>query len=380
MKWSLPLPLLGLCAGLAMQTPAFAAEAPTAPAKPAARPTPPTRPFDAPGSPEFTRLDGARVPLDTNGNFLVGPDYAAAPETKVDAKVPKGKWTQFNLASKDCKRFNPGIARDAFGTVDPANPKTLIVATRPIDYQRCISVYVPAQYVPGSAAPFIVCHDGPGMGNPDTRLSTILDNLISQKRIPASLAILVAHGGGDAQGHERGKEYDTLSGLYAEFIEEEVLPLVEKNAAVKLTKDPEGRASMGCSSGGAAALTMAWSHPELYHRVLTTSGTFVNQQWPFNPETPDGAWNYHDKLIPGSERKPLRIWMAVGDRDLLNPNVMRDGKHDWVEANHRMAAVLKAKGYPYQYLYCQNSGHGLGNANAQILPQALEWLWQGYPR
>ena len=45
-----------------------------------------------------------------------------------------------------------------------------------------------------------------------------------------------------------------------------------------------------------------------------------------------------------------------------------------------MAAVLKAKGYPYQYLYCQNSGHGLGNANAQILPQALEWLWQGYPR
>jgi iron(III)-enterobactin esterase len=72
--------------------------------------------------------------------------------------------------------------------------------------------------------------------------------------------------------------------------------------------------------------------------------------------------------------------MAVGDRDLLNPNAMRDGKHDWVEANHRMAAVLKAKGYPYQYIYCQNAGHSISNARSQILPQALEWLWQGYPR
>jgi len=43
-----------------------------------------------------------------------------------------------------------------------------------------------------------------------------------------------------------------------------------------------------------------------------------------------------------------------------------------------MAKVLKEKGYHYQYLFCQNSGHGVGNARAQILPGALEWLWQGY--
>ena len=95
---------------------------------------------------------------------------------------------------------------------------------------------------------------------------------------------------------------------YAEFIEHEVLPLVEKNYGVKLTKDPEGRATMGNSSGGSAALIMAWYHPEWYHRVLTFSGTFVNQQWPFNPETPDGAWGFHNKLIPESPKQPLRIW------------------------------------------------------------------------
>lgn len=346
------------------------------------RPQPPTRPFDAPGAPKFTRLDGKpglNPPVDVDGDFLVGPEYVAAPETKVVEGVPQGKVQQFSIDSKDCKRFNPGIAREVFGTVDPNNPKTLIVETHPVDYKRTITVYIPAQYVPGSAAPFLVTHDGPGMGKPDANLPRILDNLIAQHRIPAIIAVMIQNGGGDAQGHERGKEYDNMSGLFAEFIEEEVLPLVEKNYGVKLTKDPEGRATMGNSSGGSAALIMAWYHPEWYHRVLTFSGTFVNQQWPFDPATPGGAWDFHGKLIPGSAPKPLRIWMAVGDRDLLNPNVMRDGMHDWVEANNRMAKVLKAKGYHYQYLYCLNAGHGVGNAKPQILPQALEWLWKGYP-
>ena len=385
MKTILTVLLLGLAASLAPLNPVISADAP-APAspvsKPPARPQPPTRPWDAPGAPKFTRLDGKpglNPPVDAEGDFVVGPEYVAAPETKVVAGVPQGKVQQFSMDSKDCKLFNPGIARDVFGTVDPGNPKTLIVATHPIDYKRTVTVYIPAQYVAGTAAPFIVTHDGPGMGKPDMNLAHILDNLIAQHRVPAMIAIMISSGGGDAQGHERGREYDTMSGLYAEFIEHEVLPLVEKNYSVKLTKDPEGRATMGNSSGGSAALIMAWYHPELYHRVLTFSGTFVNQQWPFDPETPDGAWGFHAKLIPESAPKPIRLWMAVGDRDLLNPNVMRDGMHDWVEANNRMASVLKAKGYHYQYLYCLNAGHGVGNARAQIMPHALEWLWKGYP-
>jgi enterochelin esterase family protein len=80
-----------------------------------------------------------------------------------------------------------------------------------------------------------------------------------------------------------------MSGLYAEFVEKEVLPLAESKAGVKLTKDPDGRATMGGSSGGSCALIMAWYHPEWYHRVLTYSGTYVNQQWPSNPATPGTA-------------------------------------------------------------------------------------------
>ena len=185
--------------------------------------------------------------------------------------------------------------------------------THEIDYVRQITVYVPAQYRPGTEAPFIVCHDGP-KGKPNLTVPRILDNLIARKRVPVQIAIMVANGGGDAQGHQRGKEYDTMSGLFAEYIETEVLPLVEKNCRVQLTKDPDGRAVMGNSSGGSAALIMAWYRTDLYHRVLTTSGTFVNQQWPFDPKTPGGAWDFHKTLIPNSPKNRFVFFLpwAIG--------------------------------------------------------------------
>jgi enterochelin esterase family protein len=123
---------------------------------------------------------------------------------------------------------------------------------------------------------------------------------------------------------------------------------------------------------------MAWYHPELYHRVLTYSGTYVNQQWPYDPKTPQGAWGFHDHLIPESPRKPIRLWMEVGDKDLYNPNIMRDNMHDWVEANERMAKVLAAKGYHYQFVFAENAGHTDRTVKAQTLPEALEYVWLGY--
>jgi enterochelin esterase-like enzyme len=191
------------------------------------------------------------------------------------------------------------------------------------------------------------------------------------------VVVLIQNGGGDAQGSQRGLEYDTLSGRFGEFIEAEVLPRVEANYQLRLARNPDQRAVMGCSSGAAAAWTMAWFHPEWYHRVVSYSGTFVNQQWPFNAANPGGAWDYHESIIARAPRKPIRIWMQVGDRDLYNPNVMRDDMHDWVVANHRMAAVLKAKEYPYQYVYARDSGHCDRKVREQTLPQALEWVWRG---
>lgn len=359
------------------QTPAAPPPPPPAQAAPAPpRPAPPTRDPHTPGYVEARELpDGSLPSPKVDGNFIIGPTHVPAPETLVQEGVPQGTVCDLTMSSTDSKIY-PGIARDpgTFGTPDPSDPAKLVVTTsHPAPYTRKVAVYVPKQYVAGTAAPFIVGADGP-----DSLLFPTLDNLIAQKRVPVMVAISIGNGSGDAQGSQRGLEYDTMSGRYAEFIETEVLPLVEQQCNVKLTKDPDGRATMGGSSGGSAALIMAWYHPELYHRVLTYSGTYVNQQWPPNPETPHGAWEFHEHLIANSPVKPIRLWMHVGDRDLFNPNSMRDNMHDWVVANENMAKVLAAKGYHYQFLFVRNAGHTERIVKQQTLPEALEWLWQGY--
>jgi iron(III)-enterobactin esterase len=365
----LRLASIALSIGLAV---AFTAAQTPSTTKSPVRPTPPTRDPHTPGYVAAREMpDATNPPANVDGNFIIGPTYQHASASE----VPKGTVSEFTMDSVESKVF-PGIAREpnTFGTPDPADPAKLSVTTsHPAPYTRRVTVYIPSQYVAGSNAPFIVGADGP-----DPILFSTLDVLIAQHRVPPMIAISIGNGGGDAQGSERGLEYDTMSGSYAEFVESEVLPQVEKRYHVKLTKDPEGRATMGGSSGGSCALIMAWYHPELYHRVLTYSGTYVNQQWPYNAQTPHGAWEFHEHLIPDSPKKPLRIWMEVGDRDLLNPNAMRDNMHDWVMANEDMARVLAAKGYHYQFVFARNAGHVDRAVKEQTLSEALEYLWQDY--
>jgi iron(III)-enterobactin esterase len=336
------------------------------------RPVTPTRDPGTAGYVKAKELPDGTIPgPNEDGNFVIGPTHNAAPEMAANEKVPKGDVLEFTMESKDSKIY-PGIAREpkTFPVADSANPNQVIVNSYPAPYTRRVAVYVPKQYVAGTEAPFLVGADGP-----DPSLFAALDNLIAGGRVPVMIAISIGNGGGDAQGSERGLEYDTMSGVYAEFVEKEVLPVVEKKYNVRLTRDPDGRATMGCSSGGAAAMAMAWYHPDLYHRVLSYSGTFVYQQWPYNPESPHGAWEFHETLIPNSPKKPLRIWMDVSDRDLL---ITRDNYHDWVVANEHMAMALAAKGYPYQFVFAKNADHCDRAVKAQTLPLALEYIWQGY--
>jgi Putative esterase len=378
--------------------------------------SPPTRDPNNPNYPKATELsDGTLPPIKAEGNFIIGPTHSPAPEVSAQDGTPSGKVYSFTMSSKDSTVFNPGLIRDDpdnclnsavfTGQLAPGDKSNLLVPTAHAGaWTRAVDVYVPPGYVAGAEAPFIVLGD---RGYPNEKqFFTVLDNLIQKRRIPPIVAISIAAGGQDAQGSERGFEYDAVKGAYAEFVENEVLPLAEKNANIKLTKDPEGRATMGISSSGVAAFTMAWFHPELYHRVLAYSPTVVNQQWPHNPALPGGAWEYHSAwagpavadlsvdgahvaksdthfgspLIPNSPTKPIRIWFETGDHDLFYPvTPVADGMHDWTLADERFAKVLADKGYHYQFLFARNAEHVDKPTVAQTLPAALEWLWQGYP-
>ena len=236
-----------------------------------------------------------------NGNFVVGPDYTIDPDL-TDKGNPKGKSFEFTMRLADSKIF-PGD--DA--TLDPK---------KDVRKERKIFVYVPAAYQDGTKAPILVTHDGPSRMD---LVRNALDNLTISKdpnrKLPAFIVIAVENGGNDGKGSERGLEYDTMSDRLARFINDEVLPAVLNNAEIKaaypniaFTDDPWGRAVMGCSSGGAAALTMGWFRPDLFRRLITYSGTFVDQQdddAPEEAEYPLGAWEYHSgmKLIENSEKE-----------------------------------------------------------------------------
>ena len=351
-------------------------------------------------------------PTDAIGNFIIGPPHPPARETKARDDIPKGRIETFTMSSADSVIYKPGIARAETGfnasvaaaMTAPDDPSNLLVTTsRAATWTRSVSVYLPAGYERKTIAPFMIVGDGEYRGG--GLLVPTLDALIAKGKIPPIVVIFIGSGGQDAQGSQRGREFDTVSGTYAQWIESEVLPAVEHNVPVRLTRDADGRVAMGGSSAGVAAFTMAWFRPDLYRRVLAYSPTFVNQQWPHDPALPGGAWQYHSPwagpalpvlaakgfaspkpssagagapLIPASPRKPIRIWFEVGDQDLFYPVPMADGMHDWVLASENMAAALAAKGYRYQFVLARNAKHVDLPTMAQTLPSALIWVWSGY--
>ncbi|MBC8355977.1 MAG: enterobactin esterase [Planctomycetes bacterium] len=310
-----------------------------------------------------------------NGDFTIGPEYKIDPDL-TDLGNPKGKYFEFSMRLADSKIFRGDDA-----TLD---------ARKEVRKERKIFVYVPAAYKDGMKAPILVTHDGPSRLN---LVRNALDNLTvstdPDRKLPAFIAIAVQNGGNDSYGSQRGLEYDTMSDRLARFINNEVLPAVLNNVEIKaaypniaFTENPWGKATMGCSSGGAAALSMGWFRPDLFRRLITYSGTFVDQQDDDAAEEatyPLGAWEYHSsmKLIESTEKKPLRIFTHVSEND----NRAKDPEstyHNWVMANKRTAAALQAKGYDYRFVYSRATRHCDRKVFEQTLADTLVWTWRGY--
>ena len=316
------------------------------------------------------------VGVEGDGIFTIGPEYKTDPDL-TDLGNPKGKQFEFTMRLADSKIFR-------------GDDKTLEPEKKEVRTERKISVYIPAEYKDGTEAPILIIHDGPGQMN---QIRNALDNLTISKdpnrKLPAFIAIAVQNGGNDGKNSERGLEYDTMSDRLARFINDEVLPAVLSNAEIKaaypklaITRNPWGRAVMGCSSGGAAALTMGWFRPDLFRQIIAYSGTFVDQQDDDAPEEgkfPLGAWEYHSsmKLIETSEKKPLRIFTHVSEND-LRPTDPEETHHNWVMAGQRTADALKAKSYHHRFLFSRATKHCDRRVYEQTLADTLIWLWRGY--
>ncbi|MBI3850644.1 MAG: esterase family protein [Verrucomicrobia bacterium] len=266
-------------------------------------------------------------------------DYKLGPESMPQEGVPQGEVTKHKWESK----IFEGTVRDYW-------------------------VYVPKQYDAAKPACVMVFQDGGGYvsTNGQYRVPTVFDNLIAKKEMPVTIGIFINPGevpaaeAGQKPRSNRSFEYDSLSDQYARFLLEEILPEVGKK--YNLTKDPEGRAICGISSGGICAWTVAWERPEAFRKVLSHVGSFTNIR----------GGHVYPALIRKTEKKPIRVFLQDGSGDL-------DNLHgNWPLANQEMAAALKFAKYDYKFEF-GDGGHN-GKHGGAILPESLKWLWQDYAK
>ncbi len=229
-------------------------------------------------------------------------------------------------------------------------------------------VYVPAQYDGKAPACVMVFQDGHAYVSETGRFRApvVMDNLIHQGEMPVTIGIFINPGHAGETPPEkpwdasnRSFEYNTLGDQYARFLAEEILPEVGKQ--YRLTDDPERRAIGGISSGAICAFTVAWERPDLFRKVLSHVGSFVNLR----------GGHVYPSLIRKSEPRPLRVFLQAGSNDL-------DNEHgNWWLANQQMAAALKFRGYDYRFVGGEG-GHNDHHGGA-ILPDSLRWLWRETP-
>ncbi|TWT58562.1 Gluconolactonase precursor [Thalassoglobus neptunius] len=225
-------------------------------------------------------------------------------------------------------------------------------------------IYVPQQYDPSQEACVFVVQDGLNRAK-GWHLLPVLDNLIHKKEIPVQIGIFISPGGVPAANDQsqprfnRSFEYDGLGDRYARFLVEEILPEVGKDYS--LSDDPNDRAIAGASSGGICAFTVAWERPDQFRRVLSTIGTFVGLR----------GGDAYPVMIRKHEPKPIRVFLQDGSTDLN----LYGG--EWFVANQAMLSALKFAGYEVNHAW-GDGGHNSKHA-ASIMPEALKWLWEGYP-
>ncbi len=268
-------------------------------------------------------------------------EYPPHPDSVVQPGVPQGELLKFDFTAS---KIFPGTVHE-------------------------VTVYVPRQYDPAKPACVHVNQDGVQNNAP-----VVFDNLIARGDLPVLIGVFVRPGVVPAADpataldrFNRSFEYDGLGDAYARFLLEELLPFVETKQtadgrALHLSHSGNDRSIGGSSSGAIAAFTAAWERPDAFTRVYSSIGTYVDLR---------GGARY-PALIRKTEPRPLRIFLQDGSSDL---NIYGG---DWWMANQTMERALTYSHYEVNHVWGEG-GHN-GKQSAAVFPDAIRWLWQGWPQ
>jgi enterochelin esterase-like enzyme len=297
----------------------------------------------------------AAIPLVALAQAPAEPDtniyYEFSPDSVVKEGVPKGQ------------------IKGPFMLPSQAYPGT----------QHTYWVYVPAQYDPAQPASLMIYNDGQAFMamEGDIRAQVVMDNLIYRREIPVMIGVFINPGRRPDQPEpnlsnwgdrdtNRPTEYNTLDDKYARVIVDELLPVLYKE--YNISRDPERHGIGGSSSGAIAAFTVAWQRPDVFRKVLSNVGSFVNIR----------GGNAYPDIIRKSEKKPLRVFLVDGRND--NRSIRADGTYDeardWFYQNVRMQQALAEKGYDLTYSWGMQR-HGQKMLRT-VFPEMMRWLWRDH--
>lgn len=208
-----------------------------------------------------------------------------------------------------------------------------------LNNEREIALYLPPTYSPRAEPyPLLVLFDE------DAYLSlvptpTILDNLISEGRIPPVIALLVGNSKDDA----RDRELLCNPGFTGALVTE-VLPWA--HGLYNFTRDPRQTVVAGSSLGGLGAACAALWHPETFGNVLAQSGAFhrtppsASDAGDFSSEP-----NWLVRQFISSPRKPLRFYLDAGSAEFNATG----GGDAILFCTRTLRDVLRAKGYEVHF-------------------------------
>lgn len=251
--------------------------------------------------------------------------------------------------------------------------------------ERDYWVYVPKQYDPAKPAALMVFQDGGGYQSTSGsfRAPIVMDNLIAKKEMPVTIGVFINPGSGppaepgQKARSNRSYEYDSMGDAYTRFLLEELLPEVEKKW--KITTDPAARCTVGISSGGIAAFTVAWERPDSFGKVISHIGSFTNirgghvypalirrNSGPAPKELSD------PEKARWEARLKLRVFLQDGSNDL-------DNLHgNWPLSNKEMFAAFKFSKIDCDFIL-GDGGHS-GKQGGAILPDTVRWIWRDYAK
>ncbi|MFA9500756.1 alpha/beta hydrolase-fold protein [Mannheimia sp. E30BD] len=219
--------------------------------------------------------------------------------------------------------------------IDKGTMQELVFDSAKLGNKLRLFAYLPANFSTKNSYPILYLFDGVEYTE-RVPTKTILDNMITQKVIPPTVAIFIENASSESRRVEL-----PANPIFTQVLAEEIVPFAEKSIGMEAKE----RIISGSSYGGLSSAYTVLNYSYLFNKALILSGSF----W-WNPKnTPSENSHYIAHEFAIKEKLPVCFFISAGFYESGRSNILETSRH--------LKDVLLAKGYPVTYIE-QSTPHG----------------------